>query len=165
MFLTSLHFFTFTQRYCLRKHCPSALSPISTACVWGGDSSRQPLLSTQTACLRDSEGCTSSTAASAMPPVCVRDLLQLFVPIKEQEVQPVLYSFSALFTVSLHRRRGSSSSSKLHPRVLRAGRTQSASPHRAGDACCVLCVADVPADPDKLLSAAATPRGCRHLPG
>lgn len=43
------------------------------------------------------------------PPVCVRNLLQLFVPIKEQEVQPVLYSFSALFTVSLHIRRGSSS--------------------------------------------------------
>jgi hypothetical protein len=64
------------------------------------------------------------------PPVCVHDLLQLFVPIKEQEVQPVLYSFSALFTVSLVN--SSSSSSSRH----------AASPRPAcvvGDACVVLC--------------------------
>lgn len=39
-----------------------------------------------------------------MPAVLLK-FFNCFVPIKEQEVEPVLYSFSALFTVSasLHR--------------------------------------------------------------
>jgi hypothetical protein len=41
----------------------------------------------------------------------VIDLLQCFVPIREQEVEPVVYSFSALFTVSLCT---SSSNTLLH---------------------------------------------------